>query len=293
MLVTRPAEQAGPLLTALGEAGAVPLAYPTVEVRPPPDWSPFDRAFAAGAAGAWVVFTSPSAVRLALARLRETGRAQTLAAATIAAVGPGTARALAAEGLRAAVVPPEHEQRQEGLVAALADLPADRARALPARARRPRPSAAPRWPPAESRSRFFPSRRRSRSPSLPDLPPFDAALFASPSALRAFVARWTAAPLSRATVAVIGPTTARQATESGVAVGAIADSPTPEALVAALTRLRRARRQRPAAERALSEVPGAYSDGASGAASVGASAGAGSATWGVEAATSARRLDWS
>jgi uroporphyrinogen III methyltransferase/synthase len=77
---------------------------------------------------------------------------------------------------------------------------------------------------------------------LPALPPFDAAVFASPSALRAFVARWGAGPLATPAVAVIGPTTASAARELGVRVDVMPTTPSMLSLVEGLIAHRLARR---------------------------------------------------
>jgi uroporphyrinogen-III synthase len=233
VLVTRPAEQAAPLADALRAAGAVPVLYPTIEVVEPPDWAPFDQAFATAAAGDWVVLTSPSAVRLAAARLRATGRAHELARLRIAVVGPGTAAALASLGVEPAVVPEAGHRNQEGLADALAAVPRG-ARVIFPRALEGR-EALPRLLGERGVQVETVPVSQTRTRALPPLPAFDAALFASPSALRAFVAGWTVAPLQSSVTVAIGPVTAQAMRDLGL-TPAVAVDPTPAALVAALGR---------------------------------------------------------
>jgi uroporphyrinogen III methyltransferase/synthase len=92
---------------------------------PPLDPSPYDL----------ICLTSPNGVGALFERLAAGGRdARSLAGARVAAIGPGTAQALAARGIVADIVPARFVA--EGLVEALAGVPVTRA--LVARAREAR-----------------------------------------------------------------------------------------------------------------------------------------------------------
>lgn len=237
VLVTRPVEQGAALAAALAAAGAIPVMYPTIALGPPPSWQAFDEAFARLVNYAWIVFTSPSAVRFALHRHPALGPALADARAPrVAAVGRETARALEGQGVPVALVP--GDQRQEGLIAAFGALPAG-ARLLFPQALGGRELLAETL---AAHGVAVDVVAISQTTALPlEVPPaaFDAATFASPSALRAFVAaRWWGAGagqgLTGKVVAVIGPTTADAARAAGIAVDVMAPSPSVTALVQAL-----------------------------------------------------------
>jgi uroporphyrinogen III methyltransferase/synthase len=248
VLVTRAAEQAQALAAPLSAAGAVPVLYPTIAVAPPPSWQPLDDALARRAAYGWAVFTSPSAVAFALGRAAELGLApDALSSLRIAAVGSQTALALRARGLAVEVVPAEDDQRQEGLAAAIAAAMAGDGTA-------PGPARRVLFPQAIGGRELLRDELAARGCAVDVVPvsqtlerelpgpppPFDAATFASPSALRAFVRGCGVAPLEAAIVAVIGPTTAAAAAAAGVRVDVVPPAPSMGALVDALVAFARA-----------------------------------------------------
>jgi uroporphyrinogen III methyltransferase/synthase len=123
--VTRARAQTSSLARRLAKLGATVVQAPTIRIHalpgPPLDPAPYDL----------ICITSPNGAEFLFERLAAGGRdARSLSNARIAAIGPGTARALAAHGIAADVVPERFVA--ESLVDALADY--DVRRALVARA---------------------------------------------------------------------------------------------------------------------------------------------------------------
>jgi uroporphyrinogen III methyltransferase/synthase len=114
--VTRARAQASALAARLRALGATVVEAPAIRIEPLDAPLPPMRDYDL------VCVTSPNGAELLLDRLRD---ARELAGVTVAAIGPGTARALRARGVEPDVVP--ERAVAEGLVAALADMPVRRA----------------------------------------------------------------------------------------------------------------------------------------------------------------------
>ncbi|HMH47431.1 MAG TPA: uroporphyrinogen-III C-methyltransferase, partial [Solirubrobacteraceae bacterium] len=118
--VTRARAQASGLARSLQELGARVVQAPVIRTQPLPgpplDPAPYDL----------ICVTSPNGVTALFERLAAGGRdARALAGARIAAIGAGTARALAEHGIAADVTAERFVA--EGLIEALADVPVSRA----------------------------------------------------------------------------------------------------------------------------------------------------------------------
>jgi uroporphyrinogen III methyltransferase/synthase len=108
MVVTRAREQAGELVTRLQAQGAATVEVPAIEIRDPADGGAA-LAAAVDRLGAydWVVLTSSNGARRLLHAVRDRGRdARAFAGGRLAAIGPGTAEALAGANLAVDLVPP-------------------------------------------------------------------------------------------------------------------------------------------------------------------------------------------
>ena len=121
VVVTRARAQAGELSAQLEGLGAQVREFPTIEVKPPGDFGPLDGAILSLDYFDWLVFTSVNGVEAFVDRLRHHGldlRAVPRGA-KVAAIGPATAEALGAVGLRVDVMPQEF--RAEALIEAIED----------------------------------------------------------------------------------------------------------------------------------------------------------------------------
>ncbi len=106
VLVTRAAHQAGKLSDGLRAVGAEPVEVPVLEIQPPADLAPLDRALRGFGGYDWVVFTSANAVRALVERSASLGISFAPAAQPqIATVGAATAAAARNAGFSVSLVP--------------------------------------------------------------------------------------------------------------------------------------------------------------------------------------------
>jgi uroporphyrinogen III methyltransferase/synthase len=242
IVVTRTAEQSPALVDALRLAGAEPIAVPVIEiVEPGDDGAALDEALRQLGDGVyeWLVVTSPNGARRVLAGLPDARSVR----AKVAAIGPGTAAAMAEGNVVADVVP--DEAIAEALLAALpdpsADAPAGGGRVLLARAEVARDVlpvgleqrgwsvdvAAAYRTVAVERDDAELERTRDAIASA------DTITFTSSSTVDRFVDTFGVDAVPPA-VACIGPITAATARQHGITVDVEADEHTIDGLVAAL-----------------------------------------------------------
>jgi uroporphyrinogen III methyltransferase/synthase len=227
--VTRARAQASALAARLRELGAAVVEAPAIRTRsldePLPALEGYDL----------VCVTSPVGAAELWARLRAAGLdARALAGRRVAAIGPGTARALEEHGIAADVVP--ERAVAEGLVEALAGVPVSRA--LVVRAREGRDVL-----PDALRARGAEVDVVALYETVPE--PLDSATaaaareadfltFTSASTVRFFVVAAGADALVGPRLVSIGPATSEALREHGAEPDVEADPHTPDGLVDAL-----------------------------------------------------------
>jgi len=106
VLVTRAVHQIGTLSEKLREAGAIPVEVPVLEIQPPVSFADLDVALRRFSNYDWLILTSANTVRALVDRAKRLGLPLTQPESLkVAAIGEGTAKAAAEEGLNLTLVP--------------------------------------------------------------------------------------------------------------------------------------------------------------------------------------------
>ena len=115
VVVTRPRERSGTLSARLRSLGADVWEYPCIATVPLDPCPAVDEAMERLSDYEWLALTSPAGAEALWNWLEGHGRdARALGAVKLAAIGPGTARALAAHGLKADYVPQVYDAAHLG-----------------------------------------------------------------------------------------------------------------------------------------------------------------------------------
>lgn len=238
VVVTRAEHQSEGLATAFARAGAAVELLPLLEVVPPADPRPLERAAAELSIYDWVVFTSSNAVEAFLA-----AAGSLPSPLKIAAVGPATAEALRAFGIEPHLIPGKADA--EGLVAELASDVAGRRVLLP-QAADARPallagltSAGAEAVAVVAYGKRLPSGAHRRAAELFAVAPLGWVTFTSPRIVRHFIELFGAGwerrrPELRA--ASIGPVTSAELRRWKIEPAAEARRPSDEEMVETVAR---------------------------------------------------------
>ncbi|KQY46540.1 uroporphyrinogen-III synthase [Cellulomonas sp. Root137] len=246
VLVPRPSAGRSPAEVALAAAGAEAVVVPLIETVPPEDPTELDDALLALESGwyAWLVLTSAAAVPVLVDRAQESAGSLTQLLADgqvrVAAIGPGTARALREAGVEPDLVP-RGQSTSRALVEAWPEA-GESARVL--------------FPRGDLAAATVSDGLRERGWEVTDVvayrtvsaapPPDDvreawtdgtirAALLTSASTVRELAARLGPPPTTTLMIG-IGPSTAAEAARLGLPLAGIATEQTMLGMVDALTR---------------------------------------------------------
>jgi uroporphyrinogen-III synthase len=207
VVVTRPRDQAGPLVSRLEALGHEVVECPLIEIEPlpgPVEVAGYD----------WVIVTSPNGARELVARASGD-------LPKVAAVGPGTAETLRELGVEPAFVP--RVSSQDGLLAEF-PRPAGRVLFTAAKGARRRP--------IEELGADFVALYTTRLVRPADPPEGDLVVLASGSAARSFAQLGVEIP-----AVTIGPQTSDAARAAGLRVLAEAETHDLDGLIGAVDRL--------------------------------------------------------
>jgi uroporphyrinogen III methyltransferase / synthase len=243
VVVTRAKGQADALSASLRALGAGVTELPTIEIQPPADPKPLDRAIANLSSYDWLIFTSANGVRFFMERLDASTADLRSLRARICAIGPATRTAIEALHLKVDLMGKEYVA--EGLLEAFAahDLAGKRVLL-------PRAAVARDVVPVELALRgavidvveayrtVAPDAVKQQAEEIfSGARKPDCITFTSSSTVQNFVAAAGAAVLEGVAVASIGPITTRTARELGINVTTEAKVFTAEGLVEAVVGL--------------------------------------------------------